>query len=429
MTTLHIHGGIPLQGKVCIQGSKNASLPILAATLLAEDFSCIHNCPQIADVRHMICLLQSLGCRVSRSGDGYLVDSRPASACKMCGEAITGMRSSLCLLGAMLGRFGEVTMEHPGGCVIGERPIDLHLKALEKMGVTFSEEGGRLVGNAVRLRGAEIRLSIPSVGATENILLAAVQAEGDTVITGAAREPEVEALCHYLTACGAGIEGVGTSRLCIRGGKKLHGAEFHVPPDRIVAGTYLLACVGCGGSVLLENAPCEQLAAAVHAAESMGAKCQMDCAKRSYDTEYGRESGIYVQGPGRPKALSGLRTAVYPGFPTDLQSMALAVLTRAEGESRVEETIFENRFRVVEPLQKMGADIEVYGQTTALVRGVPALRGARVEAQELRGGAALVVAGLMAEGESEITGCAYIERGYENIGKDLRDLGARIISV
>lgn len=429
MTTLHIHGGIPLQGKVRIQGSKNASLPILAATLLAGDCSCIHNCPRIADVQHMISLLRNLGCRVSRSGDGYLVDSRPASACRMSGEAITGMRSSLCLLGAMLGRFKEVTMEHPGGCVIGKRPIDLHLKALEKMGVVFSEEDGRLVGNVDRLRGAELRLSIPSVGATENILLAAVQAEGDTVITGAAREPEVEALCHYLTACGAEIEGAGTTVLRIRGGKKLHGAEFHVTSDRIVAGTYLLACVGCGGSVLLENAPCEQLKAAVYAAECMGAKCQMDCGEGSYGTEYGRESGLYVQGPERPRALPNLRTAVYPGFPTDLQSMALAVLTRADGTSCVEETIFENRFRVVEPLRNMGADIELHGGRTALVRGVPALRGVRAEAQELRGGAALVLAGLMAEGESEITGCAYIERGYENISKDLRDLGARIISV
>lgn len=429
MKALHVNGGIPLQGKVRIQGSKNASLPILAATLLAADSSGIYNCPQIADVQHMIYLLRSMGCKVSRIGEGYVVDSRRAAACKMSGEAITGMRSSLCLLGAMLGRFGEVAMEYPGGCIIGERPIDLHLKALDKMGVSFSEEEGKLVGKTKRLHGADIRFATPSVGATENVLLAAVLAEGDTVITGAAREPEVEALCRYLTACGAGIEGIGTSVLVIRGGNRLHGAEFQVPADRIVAGTYLLACVGCGGSVLLEGAPCEQLEAVVHVAELMGAKCQMDCGKGNYGTEYGRESGLYVQGPERPRAVPDLRTEVYPGFPTDLQSMALAVLTRAEGESRVEETIFENRFRVVEPLRKMGADIELCTGKTALVRGVTSLRGAQVEARELRGGAALVLAALMAEGESEITGCAYIERGYENIGKDLRDLGARIIGV
>lgn len=433
MTTFHIHGGIPLQGEVRIQGSKNAALPILAATLLTGDTSDIRNCPQIADVQHMVSLLQSLGCRVRRSGDGYLVDSARAGACNMSGDAITGMRSSLCLLGAMLGRFGEVTMEHPGGCVIGKRPIDLHLKALEKMGVSFSEEGGRLIGTVSRLRGADIRLSISSVGATENILLAAVQAEGDTTITGAAKEPEVEALCRYLTACGAQIEGVGSSILSIRGGVPLHGAEFTVPADRIVAGTYLFACVGCGGSVLLENAPCGQLQAVIQAAERMGARCQIDGREGGsdgiYSSDYGYESGLYVQAPERPQALSRLRTAVYPGFPTDLQSMALAVLTRAEGKSCVEETIFENRFRVVDSLRSMGADIELYTQNIVLVRGVPALKGAKVEARELRGGAALVLAGLMAEGESEITGCAYIERGYENIGKDLRDLGARIVSV
>lgn len=431
MTTLHIHGGIPLQGKVRIQGSKNAALPILAAALLTEDISEIKNCPQISDVQSMVSILGSLGCRVRRVGDGYLVDSGQAGACNMSGEAITGMRSSLCLLGAMLGRFGEVEMAYPGGCVIGRRPIDLHLKALQKMGVTFREEDGKLLGTVEKLRGADIRLSVSSVGATENILLAAVRAEGDTTITGAAREPEVEALCRYLVACGARIEGVGTSILVVRGGEPLHGAEFTVPADRIVAGTYLFACVGCGGSVLLENAPCGELQAVVYAAELMGAKCQMDCVGENgvYGADYGHESGIYVQGPERPKAVPRLRTAVYPGFPTDLQSMALAVLTRAEGKSCVEESIFENRFRVVEPLQSMGADVVLYTPNIALVRGVKTLRGAKVEARELRGGAALVLAGLMAEGESEITGCGYIERGYENIGKDLRDLGARIVGV
>ncbi len=431
MTTFHIHGGIPLQGKVRIQGSKNAALPILAAALLTEDISEIRNCPQISDVQSMVSILGSLGCRVRRVGDGYLVDSAQAGACDMSGEAITGMRSSLCLLGAMLGRFGEVEMAYPGGCVIGRRPIDLHLKALQKMGVTFREEDGKLIGTVEELRGAEISLSVSSVGATENILLAAVCAEGDTTITGAAKEPEVEALCRYLVACGARIEGVGTSILVVRGGEPLHGAEFTVPADRIVAGTYLFACVGCGGSVLLENAPCGELQAVVHAAELMGAKCQMDCVGENgvYGADYGHESGIYVQGPDRPKAVAKLCTAVYPGFPTDLQSMALAVLTRAEGKSCVEESIFENRFRVVEPLQSMGADVVLYTPNIALVRGVKTLRGAKVEARELRGGAALVLAGLMAEGESEITGCGYIERGYENIGKDLRDLGARIVGV
>ena len=431
MTALHIQGGVPLQGKVCIQGSKNAALPVLAATLLVGGCSCIRNCPQIADVSHMVSLLQSLGCGIQRSNDGMIIDSCAAGACKMSGEAITGMRSSLCLLGAMLGRFGEVVMEYPGGCVIGARPIDLHLKALKSMGAEFTEEEGKLVGKAPQLHGANLRLEMPSVGATENILLAAVLAKGDTVVTGAAREPEVEALCRYLCACGAVIDGIGSSVLHIRGSMPLHGAEFEIPADRIVAGTYLLACVGCGGSVLLENAPCDQLDAVIHVAEAMGARCQPDCEpmERKGEPGYGWERGLYVQGPERPLAIPRLRTAVYPGFPTDLQSIALAVLTCGNGRSFVEETIFENRFRVVEPLGRMGAQIEVVKPNKVCIRGVERLQGADVEAKELRGGAALVVAGLMAEGESKITGCAYIERGYENIGKDLRDLGARIVSV
>lgn len=431
MTALHIQGGVPLQGKVHIQGSKNAALPILAATLLIGGESCIDNCPQIADVGHMISILRSLGCRVNRSADGFVIDTSQANACKMSGEAITGMRSSLCLLGAMLGRFGEVVMEHPGGCVIGARPIDLHIKALKSMGVSFAEEEGRLVGKTQGLHGADIRLDFPSVGATENIVLAAVGAQGDTVIYGAAREPEVECLCRFLCACGAVIEGIGSSVLRISGAKRLHGALFAIPADRIVAGTYLFACVGCGGSVYLEKAPCDQLEAVIRVAEEMGAICQLDCEKikdRGY-REYGWESGLYVQGPKRPRAVPKLRTNVYPGFPTDLQSIVLAVLTKAAGRSTIEETIFENRFRVVEPLRKMGANIEVNDSNRVYVQGVDVLRGIKAEAKELRGGAALVLAGLMAEGESEITGCAFIERGYENIGKDLRDLGARIVSV
>ncbi len=430
MTAFHIQGGVPLWGKVRIQGSKNAALPVLAATLLMQGASYIRNCPQIADVRHMISLLRNLGCKVTRANDGLVIDSLGANACKMSGEAITQMRSSLCLLGAMLGRFGEVVMEYPGGCVIGARPIDLHIKALQAMGVDFSEEEGRLVGRTKELCGADIRLEIPSVGATENILLAAVLAKGDTVITGAAREPEIETLCQFLCGCGAKIEGIGSSVLQIQGGNPLNGISFEIPADRIVAGTYLFACVGCGGSVLLENAPCRQLEAVVHVAEAMGAKCQPDCDRiLGTDAGYSWERGLYVQGPKRPVAVPALRTAVYPGFPTDLQSMALAVLTRGEGNSVIEETIFENRFRIVEPLRKMGADIETISANKVRIRGVPTLHGAELEAGELRGGAALVLAGLMAEGESEITGGAYIERGYEHIGKDLRDLGARIVSV
>lgn len=431
MTAFHIYGGLPLQGKVKIQGSKNAALPILAATLLVGGQCLIRNCPQIIDVQHMISILTSSGCAVWRVREGCLIDATQAGPANMSGEAITGMRSSLCLLGAMLGRFGTVTMEHPGGCVIGDRPIDLHLRALEQMGVEFEEKDGKLTGRAGDLHGAVIRLDFPSVGATENILLAAVLAKGDTEIVGAAKEPEITALCDFLSACGARIEGAGSSRVFVRGGAKLHGAEFRIPADRIVAGTYLFACVGCGGSVFLEEAPTEQMESVIRIAESMGAHCQISEANGigTGGNRYAPESGLYVQGPERPKAVGRLRTAVYPGFPTDLQSMALAVLARADGDSVVEETIFENRFRVIEPLSKMGARLERGDANTVLVHGVPKLRGTEVKAEELRGGAALVLAGLMARGETVITGCAYIERGYENIGEDLKDLGVRIVSV
>lgn len=417
MDSIHIQGGINLQGKVRIQGSKNAALPVLAATLLTKETSYIYNCPRIADVHRMISLLRSLGCYVRWMDGGICVNAENIQCGDMPAEAITGMRSSICLLGALLGRCGEVVMEHPGGCVIGERPIDLHINALTAMGVDFREENDRLRARAERLHGADIVLPFPSVGATENILLAAVTAEGDTHIEGAAREPEVAALCRYLEGCGAGIEGIGTSRLTIRGGRMLYGSDFSIMADRIVAGTYLLGCVGTGGNVLLENAPGEQMEAVLYAAKQMGAQCTRS------------EEGIYVQAPSIPCPIECLRTEVYPGFPTDLQSVALAVLVRASGTSRIEETIFENRFRIAEPLVRMGADITLQGSRLAEINGVERLHGACVEAKELRGGAALVLAGLMAEGESIVSGYSYIYRGYENICKDLRELGARIVSV
>lgn len=417
MDSIHIWGGVALQGEVCIQGSKNATLPILAATLLTGEGSYIKNCPRISDVYAMASLLQNLGCIVRWQENGLLVDSSRVQRGEMCSEAVRGMRSSLCLLGAMLGRCSEVVMEHPGGCVIGSRPIDLHISALEQMGVEFREEAGMLKASADRLHGAEITLPKPSVGATENVILAGVMAEGDTVLEGAAMEPEVAALCRYLECCGACIEGIGSGRLVIRGGRTLYGTDFEVPADRIVAGTYLLACIGTGGSVFLEKAPGDEMEAVIRLAERMGGKL------------YFSERGIYVQGPERPKCVELIETAPYPGFPTDLQSVALAVETMGEGDTIIEEKIFENRFRVVEELCKMGAYIEQTDETKVLVRGVPSLHGAALDAKELRGGAALTVAGLMAQGKTDVSGCLYIYRGYENICRDFRELGARIISV
>lgn len=417
MDSIQIHGGVALQGKVRIQGSKNAALPILAATLLTKEGAYIRNCPKIADVYGMINLLKSLGCAVSWEESGIRVNTGQIRCGKMPVEAITGMRSSLCLLGALIGRCGEIMMEYPGGCVIGERPIDLHLKALSKMGVRFTEQDGKILGVATKLHGAYIRLPIISVGATENILLAAVMAEGETLIEGAAREPEVIALCEFLQCCGAKIQGAGTTRIKIVGGYPLHGVDFLVPADRIVAGTYLFAAIASGGNVFLEQAPYMQMEATLLVAERMGALCTIT------------EEGVYVQAKKRPRLLSTLRTTPYPGFPTDLQSVVLAANTVGEGSLLIEETIFENRFRVVEPLRRMGACIDILDERHVRVNGVECLRGQKVEAQELRGGAALVLAGLMAEGETQVTGCKYIHRGYENICKDLRELGARIVSV
>ncbi|MCI8788620.1 MAG: UDP-N-acetylglucosamine 1-carboxyvinyltransferase [Lachnospiraceae bacterium] len=416
MDSIRIQGGIALQGKVRVQGSKNASLPVLAATLLVGECSFIRNCPRIADVHAMVSLLKSLGCSVCWNKTGITVDSAQVRRGEMPKEAVKGMRSSLCLLGALIGRCSEVVMEHPGGCVIGERPIDLHLSALGQMGVEFEEKEGRLKAVSARLHGACICLPFPSVGATENVLLAGVMAEGDTVLEGAAREPEILTLCRFLQQCGAWIEGAGSSRLVIHGGRRLYGTDFTVPADRIVAGTYLFGCIGAGGSILLEQAPREEMETVLCAAEQMGGRV---CVSKE---------GIYVQAPGRPLPIE-LATAPHPGFPTDLQSVVLAVEAKGEGCSRIQENIFENRFRVAQELQKMGARIERSGPRTVSVHGVESLCGRPVEARELRGGAALVVAGLMAEGETLVGGCQYIYRGYENIGRDFRELGARVASV
>ena len=414
MDSIRVQGGVALQGKVRIQGSKNASLPVLAATLLVEERSFIKNCPRIADVHSMVSLLKCLGCCVRWQETGIVVDSSCVRKREMCQKAVTGMRSSLCLLGALIGRFGEVIMEYPGGCVIGQRPIDLHMAALGQMGVKFTQKNGLLMASAERLCGACIRLPFPSVGATENIILAGVAAEGVTVLEGAALEPEIGALGRYLCCCGACIEGVGSGRLVIHGGRRLRGTTFRVPADRIVAGTYLLGCIGTGGSAFLEQAPEEDMAAVLETARQMGGYV---CTCRE---------GIYVQAPRRPKPVR-LVTATCPGFPTDLQSVVLAAETRGDGTTYIEEKIFENRFRIVEELTKMGACIDKVDSGRVAVHGVERLHGAKVTARELRGGA--VTAGVMAEGESFVEGCSFIYRGYENICRDFRELGARVTSV
>jgi UDP-N-acetylglucosamine 1-carboxyvinyltransferase len=413
LDSIHIYGGNLLRGETKIQGSKNAVLPILAATLLIKGTCVIRNCPRIADVYHMQNLLQELGCPVSWAGNTVTVNASRVCDNRMSGESVTRMRSSIMLLGAMLGRMGEAVMSYPGGCVIGRRPIDIHLAALRKMGVEIVEEDQMFTARALHLQGTEERLPFPSVGATENVILAAVLADGMTVLENAAKEPEITALCDFLVEAGADIEGIGSGRLMIKGVDKLHEVKYTVPADRIVAGTYMTAAMAAGGSIFLEHAPAGQLGALLKAAQEMGCCVTLN------------KEGIGIDVLRRLHALPYLRTEVYDGFPTDLQSPMMVVLALAEGEGIVEENIFENRFRVVDGLRKMGADIETV-KNKAYIRGVEKLKGTMVEAEELRGGAALVVAGLAAEGRTMIKNRHFIERGYENICKDLRELGADI---
>lgn len=421
METVYIHGGIALQGQVKIQGSKNAVLPILAGTLLVKGTCVIENCPRLKDVYLMQTLLKSLGCLVSWENNSLKVNAEkvelyPALS-GMPTEAVRGMRSSVILLGALLGRVGAVFLEYPGGCVIGKRPIDMHLSALAKMGAEIVEHPRGIYASAKRLAGTEITLHMPSVGATENVILAAACAEGDTVLHGAAREPEIVCLCDFLNACGADITGGGTRDIRIHGKEKLTGCHFRVPGDRIVAGTYLCACMAAGGEVLLYDAPAGQMEAFLQTAGRMGALIQEN------------EEGLYIQMEDRPKAVGYVETEPYPGFPTDMQSLFLTVCAVAEGESVLKETIFENRFHTLSALKEMGAKIEQEDSRQVRVQGVESLRGSTVSATELRGGAALVIAGAAAEGSTAVDGGRFIERGYENICRDLRELGVRIYGV
>lgn len=387
---------------------------MMAAALLIEDVCIIENCPRISDVHHMQQLLESLGCRVSRMDRTLTIDARNLSEDTMSGENVTGMRSSITLLGAMLGRMGEVTMAYPGGCVIGERPIDLHLNALRRMGVLIYEKEGFFTARVKELEGTVIRLPISSVGATENVILAAVKAKGVTVLQNAAKEPEIVTLCEFLREAGAVIEGIGGSVLIIQGGHKLHGIRFRTPADRIVAGTYLMSVLGAGGHIFLEDAPVAQMRSMLKIAEEMGAEIHLS------------REGLNVIADESRKAVPYLKTEIYPGFPTDMQSPLMAALSTAKGVSVVEEAIFENRFRIVEQLKKMGACIEILGKRQARIQGVDSLLGCEVNAEELRGGAALVIAGCMALGETIIKNRHFIERGYEDICRDYQNLGVNI---
>lgn len=407
---LYIKGPQRMQGELLVQGSKNAALPILAATVLGTGIFILHHCPKISDVDHMLEMLEDAGCKAHWEGHMLIVDTRNLRNYRVNGNGAGKMRSTITLLGSILGRMHRVELPYPGGCTIGKRPIDLHLKGLEHLGAVFEHQEHALVGCADHLHGAEIYLDFPSVGATENILLAAVLAEGETVLHGAALEPEIVELACFLRKMGARIKGEGTSVITVSGVKRLHAAEYIIPSDRIVAGTYLFGAVMTQGEVRLLHVPAAHLGELPSLLERMGAVVELE------------EDSIYVRMERPCRSVPYVVTAPFPGFPTDLQSALLAALSMASGTSFIEEKIFEARFQIVPELQKMGAVI-ASEDSFALIEGDTKLHGARVEAKELRGGGALIMAALAAEGETCIEGMEYVRRGYEDINGDLKKLG------
>ena len=413
MSVILVEGGRRLSGAVTVQGAKNSVLPILAATVLSGGVCCVKGCPDLSDVDTAAQIIRHLGGEVRREGAALVVDTRCISRCEIPEELMRRMRSSVMFLGAILGRCGEAVCSHPGGCELGPRPIDLHLHALRTLGAEIQEENGRLLCRGGALRGAEIFLHIPSVGATENAMLAACQAEGTTVISNAAREPEIVELQDFLRAMGASVRGAGSATVVIEGRKKLHGCTHLVRPDRIVAATYLCAAAATGGCVCLRRAEYRHMASVLCVLQGSGCDVRSD------------GCGICLKSSGRLRAVPPVRTSPYPGFPTDAQAIMMAALLRSKGSTVFVETLFSDRYRHVPQLQKMGAQIRTRGQT-AIVTGTENLHGTAVQATDLRGGAALIVGGLQAEGITRVEQIHHIERGYADIVGDLAGLGACI---
>lgn len=412
MSGIFVRGLRRLEGDIRIQGSKNAVLPVMAASLLHKGTIKLFHVPKIQDVFCMMGILESMGCVCRWEEDGMVIDTTALDSSQIPKEEAEKMRSSVMLLGPLLGRCKEAQGWHPGGCSIGERPIDLHLMALKKLGAEIRCEDSGIYAKTAGLRGAQIHFPFPSVGATENAVMAAAAADGITVIQGAAKEPEIEILCRFLQSMGVQMEGIGSSVLKIHGSSTLHDTEFRIPGDRIVAGTYIGAVLAAKGSIYLRGAVSSHLWAVLDAAEQMGARVLC------------RPGGIFIRMEQRPQAVC-LETQVYPGFPTDLQSVFAAASAVAQGTSSIKEQVFEGRFAAAEELRKLGGHIIIKDRTIFL-DGVYPLIGAAVEASDLRGGAALVVAGLAAQGETQITKTIHINRGYEDICRDLHSLGADI---
>ncbi len=414
MSELLIHGPNKLEGEIAIHGAKNSTLPLMAATLLCEGQCVLHNCPNLSDVDTSLNILRHLGCRAVRSGNDVTIDPQGADQYSIPDNLMREMRSSIIFLGAIISSMGRAELSFPGGCELGPRPIDLHLSALRKMGVIINEDHGCLECSLPNgIQSACINLSFPSVGATENIIIAAARAQGTTIITNAAREPEIWDLADFLNSCGARIHGAGESTIMIEGVKHLSGCEHEVIPDRIAAATYLTAAAITGSTLIINHVIPEHLAPVLPSFEESG--CQIDILDQK----------IRIIAPKRLSRIKSVRTMPYPGFPTDAQAPVMAMTTLADGTSIFVENIFESRYKHVGELMRLGANIKVEGRV-AVVEGVSRLSGAPVEAADLRGGAALVVAGLAAQGITQITGLKHLDRGYESIEKSLTQLGADV---
>lgn len=417
MEKLVIHGGKPLEGTVRVSGAKNAVLPIIVASMLGTTQSTLTEIPKLADV-HTVCdVIASLGVHIEHpERDTLVIDAHELTSTTAPYDLVRRMRASFLVMGPLLARKGRAQISLPGGCSIGARPIDLHLKAFEAMGAVINLENGDIEATAPNgLKGAQIYLDFPSVGATENILMAASMAEGKTVLENAAEEPEIVDLATYLNSMGANIRGAGTNVIRIEGVKELHGANHAVIPDRIEAGTFMVGAAMTQGNVFVENAISEHLKPLISKLKEVGAEVQEEI------------DGIRVIGhaPLRP---ADIKTLPYTGFPTDMQAQFMALTTICQGTSVVTETVFENRFMHVDEFKRMGAKIRIEGRS-AIVEGVPRLKGASVNATDLRAGAALVLAGLVADGETEVGYLYHIDRGYDNLVLKLQRLGADIVRV
>ena len=411
---LVIEGGRRLEGELLVHGAKNASLPILAGALLCNGETIIHNCPALSDSFAACRILSALGCKCKRQGSSVCVNAKNAANFSISDDLMREMRSSIVFLGAILAKNGKCRLSFPGGCELGPRPIDLHLSALKRLGVKIIEDHGVLDCTAgTRPKQTDISLSIPSVGATENIMLYSALGDGQVVIRNAAREPEIVDLADFLNTCGAEISGQGSSTVIINGVPELSGCEYSVMPDRIVAFTYMSAVASAGGEIVLNGVNASDMYS------SMAMFSEAGCVVCPY-------SNKLLFACNKPlKAVRTLRTMPFPGFPTDCQPLAMASLCKAQGTSMIVENIFENRFMAAPELLRMGADIKLESKV-AVIEGVSSLSGAPVRAADLRAGAALVVAALGAQGKTEISNVKYIDRGYESIETALASVGANI---